>query len=183
MATKTGSASKYVLAPFPYPPFILPSNSSLVWFFICLLTLKSSPRFLLDFREAQTNPRGIPYAPFVDKVEDYVITRADVESTLRSFQEMVAKYNFMEENLRRRVAGLKDKMPDIGKTLETVRFLKLQMKKGEDELEDEDDEGKKGGGELETLFELNDTLYAKAKIERDEGSGRVEEVYLWLGVS
>ena len=39
---------------------------------------------------AQTNPRGIPYAPFVDKVEDYVATREDVEPTLRSFQEMIA---------------------------------------------------------------------------------------------
>lgn len=29
---------------------------------------------------------------------------------------------------------------------------------------------------LETNFELNDTLYAKANIEN------VEEVYLWLGV-
>ncbi len=37
-----------------------------------------------------TNPRGIPQAPFVDKVEDYVTTRADVEPTLRSFQEMIA---------------------------------------------------------------------------------------------
>lgn len=39
---------------------------------------------------AATNPRGIPYAPFVDKVEDYVTTRADVEATLKSFQEMIA---------------------------------------------------------------------------------------------
>jgi hypothetical protein len=39
---------------------------------------------------AQSNPRGIPYAPFVDKVEDYVATRDDVEPTLRSFQEMIA---------------------------------------------------------------------------------------------
>jgi len=37
-----------------------------------------------------SNPRGIPYAPFVDKVEDYVNARADVEPTLRSFQEMIA---------------------------------------------------------------------------------------------
>jgi hypothetical protein len=40
--------------------------------------------------EAPTNPRGIPYAPFVDKVEDYVSTRDDVEPTLRSFQEMIS---------------------------------------------------------------------------------------------
>jgi len=39
---------------------------------------------------AKTNPRGIPYAPFVDKVEDYVASREDVEPTLRSFQEMIA---------------------------------------------------------------------------------------------
>lgn len=73
----------------------------------------------------------------------------------------------MEQNLQRRVAGLRDKMPDIEKTLETVRFLKLRN--------EGDDEGE--GGEIETTFELNDTLYAKAKI------GRTEEVYLWLGAN
>lgn len=39
---------------------------------------------------AATNPRGIPYAPFVDKVEDYVTSRADVETTLKKFQEMIS---------------------------------------------------------------------------------------------
>jgi hypothetical protein len=39
---------------------------------------------------ASTNPRGIPYAPFVDKVEDYVTTRVDVERTLKNFQEMIS---------------------------------------------------------------------------------------------
>ena len=36
------------------------------------------------------------------------------------------KYQFMEMNLQKRVAGLKDKIPDIQKTLDTVRFLKLR---------------------------------------------------------
>ena len=73
-------------------------------------------------------------------------TRADVEATLKSFQEMIAyvalpplrkrrvliqcvvcrKYQFMEANQQRRAAGLKDKMPDIQKTLDTVRFLKTR---------------------------------------------------------
>jgi len=35
------------------------------------------------------NPRGIPTAPFVDRVEDYVASRAEVESTLKKFQEMI----------------------------------------------------------------------------------------------
>jgi len=36
------------------------------------------------------------------------------------------KYQFMELNLQRRMAGLKNKIPDIRKTLDTVRFLKLR---------------------------------------------------------
>ncbi|KAG7293765.1 peptide chain release factor 1 [Staphylotrichum longicolle] len=109
-----------------------------------------------------SNPRGIPYAPFVDKVEDYVTTRADVEPTLRRFQEMIAKYQFMEQNLQRRVVGLKDKLPDIRKTLDTVQFLKLRTSESDP---------------IETTFELNDTLYAKAEIPP------TDEVYLWLGAN
>lgn len=33
---------------------------------------------------------GFPYAPFVDKVEDYVSSRGEVETTLKSFQEMIS---------------------------------------------------------------------------------------------
>ncbi|KAI2631181.1 Prefoldin subunit-domain-containing protein [Xylaria nigripes] len=111
---------------------------------------------------APTNPRGIPQAPFVDKVEDYVSSRQEVEATLRSFQEMISKYQFMELNLQRRIAGLKDKMPDIQKTLDTVRFLKTRTAYSDP---------------IETTFELNDTLYAKAAIPA------TEEVYLWLGAN
>ncbi|KAI1184584.1 Prefoldin subunit-domain-containing protein [Nemania serpens] len=112
---------------------------------------------------APTNPRGIPSAPFVDKVEDYVSSRHEVESTLRNFQEMISKYQFMELNLQRRIAGLKDKMPDIQKTLDTVRFLKTRTQSDSDPIE--------------TTFELNDTLYAKAAIPP------TDEVYLWLGAN
>ncbi|RFU30854.1 hypothetical protein B7463_g5508, partial [Scytalidium lignicola] len=111
---------------------------------------------------APTNPRGIPYAPFVDKVEDYVSSRADVETTLKSFQEMISKYQFMEVNQQRRAAGLKDKMPDIQKTLDTVRFLKTRKSRSDP---------------IEATFELNDTLYAKAHVPP------TEEVYLWLGAN
>ncbi|KFA62038.1 hypothetical protein S40285_02090, partial [Stachybotrys chlorohalonatus IBT 40285] len=111
---------------------------------------------------ATSNPRGIPQAPFVDKVEDYVTTRSDVEPTLRSFQEMISKYQFMELNLQRRMTGLKEKIPDIKKTLDTVRFLKLRREETDP---------------IETTFELNDTLYTKANIPP------TEEVYIWLGAN
>ncbi|KAI9901619.1 hypothetical protein N3K66_003436 [Trichothecium roseum] len=109
-----------------------------------------------------SNPRGIPYAPFVDNVEEYITSRDDVEPTLRSFQEMISKYQFMEANLQRRMTGLNQKIPDIQKTLETVQFLKLRK--------DETDP-------IETTFELNDTLYARANIPP------TEEVHIWLGAN
>lgn len=68
----------------------------------------------------------------------------------------------MEVNLQRRMTGLREKIPDIQKTLETVQFLKLQK--------DETDP-------IETTFELNETLYTRANIPP------TEEVYIWLGAS
>ncbi|KZF21933.1 Prefoldin, subunit 3 [Xylona heveae TC161] len=109
-----------------------------------------------------TNPRGIPVAPFVDRVEDYVSSRAEVESTLKSFQEMIGKYQFMEISTQKRALGLKEKIPDIAKTAETVKFLKTR---------------EPGSDPIETTFELNDTLYTKASIPP------TDEVYLWLGAN
>lgn len=52
----------------------------------------------------------------------YVIRTAKSQQNLTSSR----KYQFMEANQQRRAAGLKDKMPDIQKTLDTVRFLKTR---------------------------------------------------------
>ncbi|KAL4980411.1 Prefoldin subunit-domain-containing protein [Aspergillus desertorum] len=114
----------------------------------------------------QTNPRGIPVAPFVDNVSDYVSSRADVEPTMRSFQEMISKYQFMEVNTSRRAAGLREKIPDIKKTLEMVTFLKARKESS-------------SATPLETNFELNDTLYARATVDPAD----TDEVYLWLGAN
>ena len=62
-------------------------------------------------------------APFVDNVSDIVSSRAEVESTLRSFQEMISKYQFMEVSTARRAMGLREKIPEIKNTLDMVRFL------------------------------------------------------------
>ncbi|KAF8543030.1 Prefoldin subunit-domain-containing protein [Trichophaea hybrida] len=111
----------------------------------------------------ETNPRGIPVAPFVEDVESFVTSRSQIEPNLKKFQEMIAKYQFMEMNMQRRAASLQDKIPDIRKTLETVQYLSLR---------------KSGGKGFETTFELHDTLYAKAEI-----AGDMDEVYLWLGAN
>lgn len=79
----------------------------------------------------------------------------------------------MEVSTQRRAAGLRDKIPDIGKTLEMVRFLKTREAGAASP-----DDGEDGSpGPMEATFELNDTLYARAEV------GRVPEVYLWLGAN
>lgn len=46
--------------------------------------------YLSRSEDGATNPRGIPVAPFVEKVEDYVSSRKEVEATLKNFQEMIS---------------------------------------------------------------------------------------------
>jgi hypothetical protein len=83
----------------------------------------------------------------------------------------------MEANQQRRAAGLKEKMPDIQKTLDTVQFLKARkVRSSSTILKEMLTIPQPGSDPIEATFELNDTLYAKAEIPP------TEEVYLWLGV-
>ncbi|KAF9571763.1 hypothetical protein EC968_000209 [Mortierella alpina] len=113
----------------------------------------------------ETNPRGIPKAPFVENVEDHVSEQEPVEIVLKKFQEAVAKYKFMEVNMLQRKRNLDAKIPEIRKTLEMVQFLQSQGDDGDDTKE------------IETMYELNDTLYATAKIQP------TGKVCLWLGAN
>ncbi|KAG8741694.1 hypothetical protein FRC10_002567 [Ceratobasidium sp. 414] len=132
-------------------------------------------------KEIKTNPRGIPQAPFVSDIEHHIGgPDAECESTLRQFQEAIAKYRYMELNLKQRKTALEEKIPDIKKSLGVVEFMIARTspaKKGEDE----DDLGQGGedesNKELITTFELNDTLYAQAELED------TDTVYLWLGAN
>lgn len=111
--------------------------------------------------QVETNPRGIPRAPFVENVTDFVKSSDQVESVLKSFQEMLQKYKYMELNTGQRIQGLKDKIPDIKKSLDMVQFLK-ETNKNEP---------------ITTNYELNDTLYAKAVLSPGNN------VYIWLGAN
>ncbi|KAG8215450.1 Prefoldin subunit 3 [Butyriboletus roseoflavus] len=132
----------------------------------------------------EKNPRGIPKAPFIVNVEEYIGgSDGDVEGPLKGFQDAIAKYRYMDANLTQRRKGLEDKIPDIKKTLHMVEYLqeiregKQKTDDGTDELEDEDDiEEEVAKKPLSTTFELNDTLYAEAQLED------TDTVYLWLGV-
>ena len=108
----------------------------------------------------------------MSSVSEYVSALPDVEPTLRRFQEMISKYQFMEANKQKHAQSLREKIPEMKNTLDTVRFLRRQKAKEEEEEED-------AGTEMETTFPLADTLYAKAAVRPKE----LEEVYLWLGAN
>ncbi|KAF8317892.1 Prefoldin, subunit 3 [Clavulina sp. PMI_390] len=133
-----------------------------------------------------TNPRGIPHAPFIANVEEHVGgPEGDAESTLKQFQEAIAKYQYMEVNLQQRKKGLLTKIPDIEKTLAMVQFLhdrrvgkSKSSQDDEDDLEAEEEDEEEGKKPLTATFELNDTLWAEATLEEESDS-----VYLWLGAN
>jgi prefoldin subunit 5 len=87
----------------------------------------------------------------------------------------------MQVNTERRAVGLREKIPDIQKTLDTVKFLKTRdvcfVSSGCDVKCSELTCVQADAEPLETTFELNDTLYAKAEVPA------TEEVYLWLGAN
>jgi hypothetical protein len=76
----------------------------------------------------------------VEKVEEYIPPGEDVNPTLRKFDEMLSygpppsrkiwmsridgrKYKFMEVNRIKNLARLRGSIPDLQKTLDTVKFL------------------------------------------------------------
>lgn len=108
---------------------------------------------------AKVNPRGIPQAPFLDKVGDFASDADDAAKLLAELREQLQKYQFMEMTTQNRIAGLVDKMPDIEKSLETTNFLKERQEP------------------FKTYYELNDTVYAKAEVPP------TQTVFLWLGAN
>ncbi|KAL7278521.1 hypothetical protein ACG7TL_007520 [Trametes sanguinea] len=132
----------------------------------------------------ERNPRGIPKAPFIADVAEFLGPDPNPENALKEFQTALAKYRYMDHNLTQRRRGLEDKIPDIKKTLAMVEFLqerregKKATSDGGDDLDEEElEDGEDKAKPLTTTFELNDTLYAEAQLED------TDTVHLWLGAN
>ncbi|GAA5881703.1 hypothetical protein JCM16303_005554 [Sporobolomyces ruberrimus] len=123
---------------------------------------------------SETNPRGIPKAAFIESVPDFIGgPDGDAEVALKSLEESLSKYRFMEQSSLQRKKNLEEKIPELSTTIEMVETL-LRKKQ---EQEEKEFEGGDDRFEFETTFELSDTLYAKGVVEK------VDEVYIWLGAS
>ncbi|RKO97856.1 hypothetical protein CXG81DRAFT_15554 [Caulochytrium protostelioides] len=116
----------------------------------------------------EANPRGIPKAPFVEKVEEFCAI-GEADATLRSFQEMIAKYKYMQTSLEGRKKSLESKLPEITKTLELVQFMNAKSQAATDQGASPEP--------LNTHYELSDTLWANAKVDL------TDKVNLWLGAN
>ncbi|GME81547.1 unnamed protein product [[Candida] boidinii] len=122
----------------------------------------------------EKNPRGIPKAKFIEKVEDFINPKtssdADVSTFLSELETRLQQYKFMEESKRNTLRSLNTKVPDIKNNLSMVKFLK-EKKEGKTGDDDEDldlDEDESSKGKIEVNYELNDTLYSTATIDTEK---------------
>ncbi|QEL59971.1 hypothetical protein CJJ09_002058 [Candidozyma auris] len=121
---------------------------------------------MTDFlKPKETNPRGIPKAPFIEKVESVVTDPSNYETIFSAFSDRLQQYKYMELSKKQQLADLNIKIPDAEKNLEVIELLKQKK--------NEEDEDKC----IETNYELDSTLYTKATID----AKNLNSVYLWLG--
>ncbi|CAK7891691.1 prefoldin subunit 3 [[Candida] anglica] len=120
-------------------------------------------------KPTKTNPRGIPEAPFIDKVENFIKNpESDFDKVMQAFQDRLQQYKYMELSKRQQLGNLKVKIPDIEKNLEIISHI---QERKENDVEDDEE------NVIETNYEINDTLYTKATIDVEN----LNSVYLWLG--
>lgn len=119
---------------------------------------------LTQLRPKKTNPRGIPEAPFIEKVETVIKDpETEFDSTMSMFQQRLQQYKYMETSKRQQLADLQIKIPDIEKNLDVIKHIKQSKEQGDTKMV--------------TNYELNDTLYSKATVDIEN----LNSVYLWLG--
>lgn len=118
------------------------------------------------FNSTEKNARGIPAAPFVAEVEEFVKDPNDFDLVFSKFQDRLSMYKYMQESKGSTVKQLRVRIPDIEHTLQVCETLQRHH----DLSADEDD------NEMEVHYQLNDTLYTKATVDTKDA-----KVGLWLG--
>lgn len=105
---------------------------------------------------------GIPEAIFVEDVEAFMaVTENDgsTEKVLRKLDEQHSKYKLMEYNISVRRRKLKNQIPDLIKTIETIEILRHQT------------------DEKQTQFLLSEQVFLKTIVPP------TKSVCLWLGAN
>jgi len=104
---------------------------------------------------------GIPEAVFLEDVDSFMKGGESAEDVLKKLDEQHNKFKFMLSNFDSKKKRLKNQVPDITTTLESVKHLKTN----------------RDSGPIETKFLLSDQVYAKAEVPP------TSRVCLWLGAN
>lgn len=118
------------------------------------------------FSNTEKNPRGIPKAPFVERVTDFVKDENDFTMVFDKFQERLAMYRYMQDSKTANIKQLQTRVPEIENTLKVCQRLKSKVVDKHEEVE--------------LQYQLNDTLYTTAVVDRPLGDEDFK-VGLWLG--
>jgi len=112
----------------------------------------------------EKNPRGIPYVAFVESVEETLATTTDgtVEKLIGAMNELHQKMKILEGHKERTKISMKQKIPEIARTLQLVKHLKA--KHDADET-------------FKSHYSLSEMLYGRAEVTPDG------TVCLWLGAN
>jgi len=110
-----------------------------------------------------TERNGIPRAPFVENVEEFMKNETNADDALRKMQSNYSTYKLIEMKLNQSKLSLKNKLPDIQRALEMVQYLQASQVEPDTIIT--------------THFEVAEGMYATAKLH-DLGS-----VCLWLGAN
>lgn len=111
-----------------------------------------------------TNARGIPHVAFIDSVESTLAATTDgtVETLIGAFNELHQKFKILEGHKARTKMSMKQKIPEITKTLQLVEHLKAKHEAEED---------------FQSHYSLSEMIYGRATITP------TGNVCLWLGAN
>ena len=107
-----------------------------------------------------SNSRKIPKINFLENVEEWV-NKYTAEKLLEGYNQYLNKFRYMEGQISKHQTGIKEKIPDLEKALESIVFLEKKQK----------------GTELNVDYMVSNNLWAKADVKVEDS------VYLWLGAN
>lgn len=123
---------------------------------------------LLDITEGD-NERGIPKAKFIDDVDAFSSSfqpAASAELLIGAYSDLMNKYRNYEGQLQQRQLRLKEKVPELEKSLSLLRTL----------IEKQQDPDTTTGI---TRYSLADNIFAQAELDYKNNN----TVNLWLGAN
>ena len=115
-------------------------------------------KVLID--KSKKNSRGVPAMNFIDNIDDW-IDKFTSQRLISYINQYLNKYKFMEAQIVKSNEGLKVKIPDIEKCLETIEYL----------------EKKEKDKQIDVDYMVSNNLWAKAEVKVPDS------VFLWLGAN